>query len=93
MLKTITIAAVAAFTFAVAAAPAQARDGRNGAAAAGIIGGIAAGAIIGSQINRNDGYRDNRYRARARYRECRIERHDYEDRYGRLHVRRVKVCD
>jgi hypothetical protein len=90
MMKIVTIAAVAAMTLAVAVSPkpAQARDG--GAVAAGVIGGLAVGAIVGSQINRNDdGYR---YRNRAYARECYIERRDYEDRYGRLHVRNVRVC-
>ena len=86
MFKVLTVAAVATLALAVTVTPkpALARDG--GAVAAGVIGGIAAGAIIGSQMNRDDGYR-------RRYRECRIERQDYEDRYGRLHVRRVRVCD
>ena len=90
MLKFITAASVAALTLAVIAAPlpAQARDGEI---AAGVIGGIAAGAIIGSQVNRGyrgDGYRRSGYRGR----ECYIERRDFEDRYGRLHVRNVRVC-
>jgi hypothetical protein len=88
MKKIMMIAAIAAMTLAasVAPKPALARDG--GAVAAGVIGGLAVGAIVGSQINRNDGYR-----YRTHYRECRIERRDFEDRYGRLHVRRVRVCD
>jgi hypothetical protein len=87
MMKIVTIAAVAAMTLAVAVSPkpAQARDG--GAVAAGVIGGLAVGAIVGSQIN--DG---PRYRHRAYARDCYIERRDYEDRYGRLHVRKVRVC-
>ncbi|HZL31544.1 MAG TPA: hypothetical protein VFC54_10870 [Pseudolabrys sp.] len=79
--------AVAALLIAVGAVstPAQARDG---AIAAGVVGGLAVGAIIGSQAGRDNGYRNSYYR-----RECRIERRDFEDRYGRLHVRRVRVCD
>lgn len=90
MLKVITVVAIAALALAVTATskPAFARDG--GAVAAGVIGGLAAGAIIGSQMNRDDGYR---YRQRAYYRDCHIERRDFEDRYGRLHVRSVRVCD
>jgi hypothetical protein len=38
-------------------------------------------------MNRDDGY------YRTGYRDCRIERRDWEDRYGRLHVRNVRVCD
>jgi hypothetical protein len=91
MMKIMTIAAVAAMTLAVTVAPKPAQA-ENGAIAAGVIGGLAVGAIVGSQVNRNDdGYRNRRHR--AYYRDCRIERHDWEDRYGRLHVRRVKVCD
>ena len=86
----VTLAAVAALTMTVAFAPmpAQARDG---AIAAGVVGGLAVGAIVGSQMNRNDdGYR---YRTRAYARECYVERRDFEDRYGRLHVRNVRVCN
>ena len=94
MLKIMTAAAVAAalvLGVSVAPQPALARDG--GAVAAGVIGGLAVGAIVGSQVNRDDdGYRGRRY-YRSGYRECRIERRDYEDRYGRLHIRNVRVCD
>ena len=88
MKKLMIIAAVAAMTMATSFAPKPAlADG--GRIAAGVIGGLAVGAIVGSQINRNDdGYHRSHYR-----RECRIERRDWEDRYGRLHVRRVRVCD
>jgi len=95
MLRIMTLATVAALALAIVMAPkpAQARDG---GVAAGVVGGLAVGAIVGSQMNRNDGYRYNngyhRYRHHA-YRDCRIERRDYEDRYGRLHVRRVRVCN
>ena len=90
MMKIITIAAVAALTLSAVAAPKPALA-RDGAVAAGVIGGLAVGAIVGSQMNRDDnGYRRHH---RANYRDCRIERRDYEDRYGRLHVRRVRVCD
>lgn len=92
MLKTITVAAVAALAVAGTFAPQSARA-ENGQIAAGVVGGLAVGAIVGSQMNRGPayGYRDDGYR--ASYRECRIERRDFEDRYGRLHVRRVRVCD
>lgn len=87
MMKFITVAAIATMTMAVTVAPKPALA-ENGQIAAGVIGGLAVGAIVGSQMNRNDGYRH-----RSRYRECRIERRDWEDRRGRLHVRRVRVCD
>jgi hypothetical protein len=90
MMKMITLTAIAAMTLAVIVAP-QPAQAENGAIAAGVVGGLAVGAIVGSQMNRNDnGYRRHH---RAYYRECRIERRDWEDRYGRLHVRRVRVCD
>lgn len=55
MHKTLTaIAAAAMITIAVVAAPHQA-EARDGRVAAGIIGGLAAGAIIGS-IVANSGY-------------------------------------
>lgn len=93
MFKVITLATVAALTFAVGVAPKPAHA-ENGQIAAGVVGGLAVGAIVGSQMNRNDGYRDGyAYRERVRYRECRVERRDFEDRYGRIHVRRVRVCD
>jgi hypothetical protein len=92
MMKFVTLAAVAALTVTAAIAPVPAKAD-NGRIAAGVIGGLAVGAIVGSQINRNDGYRDDGYRSRAYARDCYIERRDYEDRYGRLHVRNVRVCN
>lgn len=90
MMKFITLAAVAALSVSVALTPKPA-EARDGAVAAGVVGGLAVGAIVGSQMNRNnDGYR---YRNRAYARDCYIERRDYEDRYGRLHVRNVRVCN
>jgi hypothetical protein len=86
MLKIITVVAVSALTLAATFTPKPA-EARGGAVAAGVIGGLAVGAIVGSQMNRNDGY------YQSGYRECRIERRDWEDQYGRLHVRNVRVCD
>jgi hypothetical protein len=86
MLKVISVAAISALALAVTATsqPAFARDG--GAVAAGVIGGLAVGAIVGSQINRDEGYR-------TRYRDCHIERQEVTDRYGNYRIRRVRVCD
>lgn len=81
----------AALTLAVTAAP-QPALADNGAVAAGVVGGLAVGAIVGSQMNRDEGYRERHY-YRAGYRQCHTERQDYEDRYGRLHVRNVRVCN
>ena len=88
MMKFVTLAAVAALTMTVAIAPKSALA-ENGQIAAGVIGGLAVGAIVGSQVNRNDGY----YRTRGYARDCYIERRDYDDRYGRLQVRNVRVCN
>jgi len=82
------LVAIAALAVTVTATPQPALAHDDGAVAAGVVGGLAVGAIVGSQMNRDDGYRH-----RAYYRDCRIERQDFEDRYGRLHVRRVRVCD
>ena len=93
MLKAITFATVATLALAMTAAPKPAHA-ENGQIAAGVVGGLAVGAIVGSQLNNNRtyGYAERPY-YRAGYRECHIERRDFEDRYGRLHVRRVRVCD
>lgn len=91
MLKIVTATAICALTLAVTVTP-QPAAARDGEVAAGVIGGLAVGAIVGSQMNRDDGYRERGY-YRTGYRECHIERQDIEDRYGRIHVRRVRVCD
>lgn len=99
MLKLITAASIAALALTATIAPQTARA-ENGQIAAGVIGGLAVGAIVGSQVNRggyrDDGYRGDRgyYRASGyRGRECYIERRDFEDQYGRLRVRNVRVCN
>jgi len=92
MLKFITTVAVASLVLAVVVGP-KAALAENGEIAAGVIGGLAVGAIVGSQMSHDNGYRGDGYRHRARYRECRIERRDFEDRYGRIHIRRIRVCD
>ena len=57
----------AALTLAVTVAPKPALAD-NGAIAAGVVGGLAVGAIVGSQINRDEGYRE-RHHYRAGYRQ------------------------
>ena len=95
MLKAITVTAIAALISAAAASsqPAYARDG--GAVAAGVIGGLAVGAIIGSQADRNyyggPGYYASDYQ--PVYRSCRMERERVVDGYGRYHSQRIRVCD
>lgn len=94
MLKVISLSAVAALALAVTVSsqPAFARDG---AIAAGVIGGLAVGAIIGSQANRGyyggPGYYESGYQ--PVYRDCHTERRQVEDGYGNVRIRRVRVCD
>ena len=86
--------------------PAMAEDGRNGAAAAGVIGGLAAGAIIGGALGNGNGngtYDDGegrRYRRRHAYvqerrqvRVCHTERRQTENEDGDIFIRRVRVCE
>jgi hypothetical protein len=94
MLKIMTVAAISALalTATLTPQPAQARDG---AIAAGVIGGLAVGAVVGSQVNRGyyggPGYYDNSYQ--PVYGACHTERQEFDDGYGRISVRRVRVCD
>lgn len=92
MLKAITLVAVSALAVAVMATPQPAFARDDGAVAAGVIGGLAAGAIVGSQIDHHRGYRDNHRRYRRHYSDCRIERREVTDRYRNEHFRRVRVC-
>ena len=95
MLKTITFAAVVALAVAVTITPQSAFAHDGGAVAAGVIGGLAVGAIIGSQANRGyyggPGYYQSGYQ--PSYRECHTERRQVEDGYGNVRIRRVRVCD
>jgi hypothetical protein len=95
MLKIISLSAVAALALAVTVTsqPAFARNG--GAIAAGVVGGLAVGAIVGSQYNSGyyggPGYYDSGYQ--PVYNSCHTERQAVEDQYGNVHMRRVRVCD
>lgn len=95
MLKVITVAAVAALALAVTVTPKPALAGNGGAVAAGVVGGLAVGAIIGSQANRSyyggPGYYASDYQ--PVYRRCRTERQYVSDQFGRTHTQRVRVCD
>jgi hypothetical protein len=99
-MKTIVaIAAVSILALSIGAPqPASARNG--GAVAAGVIGGLAAGAIIGGAVAGNRGYYGGpayvdqpAYVVDPGYRQCHMERQEFEDRYGNLRVRRIRVCD
>ena len=95
MSKVITLTAIAALALAVTASSQPAfAGGHGGAVAAGIVGGLAVGAIIGSQVNGGyygPGYYEQGYQPVDGY--CHIERQQFEDRYGNLRTRRVRVCD
>ena len=96
MLKFMTLTAVAALALAVTSSSQPAFAGGNGGAvAAGVVGGLAVGAIIGSQANRGyyggPGYYESGYQ--PVYGGCHTERQQVEDGYGRVHIQRVRVCD
>jgi hypothetical protein len=96
MVKINTAVAISASILAVAltSQPALARD-NGGAVAAGVVGGLAVGAIVGSQANRSyyggPAYFESGYQ--PVYQNCRTERQRFEDEYGQLRVQRVRVCD
>jgi hypothetical protein len=96
MLKFIALAAVSALALTAVTLPASA-GGNGGAIAAGVVGGLAVGAIIGSQANRGGyygggpGYYEQGYA--PVYSNCRTERERVVDQYGRTHTRRIRVCD
>jgi hypothetical protein len=96
--KIIAFVSIAALTVAVIISPEPAKA-ENGQIAAGVLGGLAVGAIVGSQVGR-DGYRDDGYRGDGYYRssgyrsrDCYVQRREFEDSYGRLRVRNVRVCE
>jgi hypothetical protein len=93
MLKVITLAAIAALAVTVTATPQPAFARDDGAVAAGVIGGLAVGAVVGSQMDRDRDYRDDDRGYRRHYSACHIERQEVTDRYGREHLQRVRVCD
>ena len=95
MLKFIALAAVSALAVTAVTLPASAHD-NGGAIAAGVVGGLAVGAIIGSQANHGyygggPGYYEQGYQ--PVYSNCRTEREQVVDQYGRYHTRRIRVCD
>ena len=101
MRKTITtIAAAATLAIAAAAAPTTA-NADNGRITAGVIGGLAAGAVIGSALSQPHyyyggpyAYYDNGPYAYATVPgpSCVIHREQFWDGFA-WRVRRVRVCD
>jgi hypothetical protein len=95
MLKFVTLSAAAALALALTASQPALAGGNGGAIAAGVVGGLAVGAIIGSQANRGyaggPGYYEQGYQ--PVYNNCRTERERYIGRDGYEHVRRIRVCD
>jgi hypothetical protein len=76
-------------TALVGVTPAEAKDGRNGAFAAGAAAGLVGGALVGSAVR-------PRYEPAPVYvePECRIRRERfYDERRDRYVTRRVEVCD
>lgn len=94
MTKTLTtLAAAASLAVAAIAAPTPAQARGGGAVAAGVIGGLAAGAIIGSAASRPYGYGyygGGPYYAAAPG--CYWTRQRVWTDYG-WRTRRVRVCD
>lgn len=95
MLKVITLATVSALALAITVTSNPAQAGNGGAVAAGVVGGLAVGAIIGSQANRGyyggPGYYQQNYQ--PVYSNCRVVREQVVDQYGRYRTQRVRVCD
>lgn len=92
MKKIMAIAAVSALALSLTSVSQPALAGDGGAVAAGVIGGLAVGAIVGSQAQR--GYEPSYgYEPQYRYSRCHIERQEVTDYYGNYRIRRVRVCD
>jgi hypothetical protein len=96
MVKVITLAALSALALTAVSQPASA-GGNGGAVAAGVVGGLAVGAIIGSQAARPNYYNGPAYyEAAPVYEErayCHTERRVFVDSYGYEHYRHVRVCN
>lgn len=95
MKKLITIATLVAATLPAmtVSQPAAARDG---AVAAGVVGGLAAGAIIGSAAARRDYYYGPAYVEPSYtpvYTNCRTIREREVTPSGRVIVRKTRICD
>ena len=93
--KTLTALAAAATIAVAAVAAPQPAEARGGRIAAGIIGGLAAGALIGAAVNGPYyGYGPGYYPRPVYYDEspCYWSPRRFWDGWN-WHVRRVRVCD
>jgi len=91
MMKTLSALATAGVIgMAAVAAPAPAQAGNGGAVAAGVVGGLAAGAIIGSAVAPHYGYAY--YGGPYAYSRCYNVRERVWTSYG-PRSRLVRVCD
>lgn len=98
MMKTLTALATAgAIAVAAVAVPAPAQASNEGAIAAGVVGGLAAGAIIGSAVSQpyySYGYAPGPvyYGGPYAYSRCHVVRERIWTNYG-PRWRRVRVCN
>lgn len=93
-LGAVAVISVLALSVASISTPASARNG--GAVAAGVIGGLAAGAIIGSAAANRSYYSGPAYVEGPAYvvgPRCYTQRREVVDPYGNIRIRRVRVCD
>jgi hypothetical protein len=99
MIRKIFIASVLGSTLAAASlgttSTAEARWGRGGAFAAGAAVGVLGGALLAAPAyGYGPGYYAPAYYEPGYYGPaCFWQKERWYDRYGRLHVRRVRVCD
>ena len=93
MMKTLTALATAgAIAVAAVAAPAPAEARNNGAVVGAAVGGLAAGAIIGSAVAPRYGYGYYASEPAYAYSRCYVVRQKIWTDYG-PRWRRVRVCD
>lgn len=98
-MKRYVIAAGLASALAMSAAPASAWDrggiGPGGAAALGVLGGLAVGGAIASSNSYYPGRPVYVAPPRPVYveQDCYIQRRRYVDEFGDVTIRRIRVCD
>jgi len=93
MVKKVLVSALALSALvgvSFASGPAFADNGRHGAFAAGAAAGVVGGALLGAGVAPGYGYAH----PGPVYEEqrCYIRRESFEDEYGDVHIRRVRVC-